>query len=133
MKTINVTDVSKIKNELNKYKKGKKLDIQHFNQAARLAWLGKVVLCRLDPEDPDCHAYLLYMQRPEGLAEHLITLDEEWSSVPFLSQIHILDAEQGDYLAAIFKEGMDCRARELEKLNQRDFYFEKFFKPGDER
>lgn len=133
MKTINVTDVSKIKNELNKYKKGKKLDIARFNQAARLAWLGRIVLCHLDPEDPDCRAYLLYMQRPEGLAEHLITLDEEWNGVAFLSQIHILDAEQGDYLSQIFKEGMDYRAQELEKLNQRDFYFEKFFKPDEKR
>lgn len=126
MKTINVTDIGKLKNELNKYRKGKKLDIRQFNQAARMAWLGKIVLCPLDPEDPDCHAYLLHLDPPQGLEEKLLDLDEE-----LISQIHVLDAEQGEYLAEIFQEGMQARAKALTELNRRDFYFQKFFKPGE--
>ena len=48
---IPVTDVGALKNELRKYKHGKKLDISQFNQAARLAWLGRIALSPLDPED----------------------------------------------------------------------------------
>ena len=61
MKSIKVTDVGQIKNELNKYRQGKKLEIRQFNQAARLAWLGKVTLMPLDPEDPETRSYLLYI------------------------------------------------------------------------
>ncbi len=126
MKQIKVTDVGQLKNELNKYKKGKKLDIRQFNQAARLAWLGKIVMSPLDPEDPECGAWLLHLQHPEGLAEHFLTLDED-----LMSQIHILDAEQGTYLAEILREGMEARVAQLKALNQRDFYFGKYFKPGE--
>ncbi len=127
MKEIKLTDVGQLKNELNKYKKGKKLDIRLFNQVARLAWLGRIVLSPLDPEDPDCRAWLLYLQPLDGLAREIITLDEDLNGMPFTSQIHILDAEQGGRLAQIFQEGMQQRARELEALNQREFYLEKFF------
>ena len=127
MKEIKLTDVGQLRNELAKYKKGKKLDIRLFNQVARLAWLGKIVLCPLDPEDAECKAWLLHLQPLEGLAAEIIRVDEDLNGQPFTSQIHILDAEQGGYLAQIFQEGMQQRARELEALNQRDFYLGKFF------
>ena len=123
MKSIKVTDVGQIKNELNKYKKGKKLDIRQFNQVARLAWLGKIVMMPLDLEDPECGSYLLYLEHPDGLAEHFLTLDED-----LMSRIHILDAEQGDHIAAILKEGMAERVAQFQMLNERDFYFSRYFK-----
>lgn len=131
MKSINVTDIGSLKNELRKYQKGKKLDIAHFNQAARLAWLGEIVLCPLDPQDPECDAYLLHLLPVEGIAAQILSLDDNLDGQPFLSRIHILDAEQGKYLVEIFEAGMRERVRDLESLNRRDFYFEKFFKPGD--
>lgn len=127
MKGIKIVDGGNIRNELAKYKKGKKLDIRLFNQVARLAWLGKIVLCPLDPDDPDCKSWLLHLQPLEGLAAELIRVDEDLNGTPFASQIHILDAEQGVHLADIFREGMQKRARELQMLAQRDFYFEKYF------
>jgi hypothetical protein len=127
MKDIRIVDAGALKNELAKYKKGKKLDIRLFNQVARLAWLGKIVLCPLDPEDPECRAWLLHLQPLEGLAAEIIRVDEDLNGQPFASQIHILDAEQGAHLADIFRAGMQNRARDLETLAQRDFYFEKYF------
>src|SRR3989338_3897560 len=127
MKGIKIVDAGNIKNELAKYRKGKKLDIRLFNQVARLAWLGRIVLCPLDPEDPQCKAWLLHLQPLGGLAAELIRIDEDLNGMPFASQIHILDAEQGAHLADILREGMHHRARELQALAQRDFYFEKFF------
>jgi hypothetical protein len=124
VKGIQITDVGTLRNELAKYKKGKKLDIRQFNQAARLAWLGRAVLSPLDPEDPECKAWLLYLQRPEGLAEHCLVIDED-----LLQTIHILDAEQGAHLAAILGEGVKERAAGLDALNRRDFYLEMFFDP----
>lgn len=123
MKSIKVTDVGSLKNELNKYKKGKKLDIRYFNQAARMAWLGKISMSPVDAEDPDCQAWLLHVQAPEGFAAHFVDTDED-----LINEIHILDAEQGQYLVEIMREGMTARAEELQKLNRRDFYFGKFFK-----
>lgn len=123
MKSIKVTDVGQIKNELNKYKKGKKLDIRQFNQVARLAWLGKIVMMPLDLEDPDCGSFLLYLEHPEGLAAHFVTLDED-----LMSRIHILDGEQAEHISAILKAGMAERVAHLQALNQRDFYFGKYFK-----
>ena len=128
MKTIKVTDVGQIKNELNKYKKGKKLDIRHFNQVARLAWLGKITMSLLDPEDPEGRAYLLHVQPPEGLAEHFLNVDED-----LMSQIHILDGEQGEYLTEILRAGLAERVAQFKALDQRDFYFGKFFKDGDQK
>jgi len=128
MKEIKLTDVGQLKNELAKYKRGKKLDIRLFNQVARLAWLGKIVLCPLDPEDPECKAWLLHLEPLGGLASEIIKVDEDLNGMPFASQIHVLDAEQGETLAAIFREGMEHRARELQALEGREFYLEKFFK-----
>lgn len=128
MKEIKLTDVGQLKNELAKYKRGKKLDIRLFNQVARLAWLGKIVLCPLDPEDPECKAWLLHLEPLEGLASEIIKVDEDLNGMPFASQIHVLDAEQGEALAAIFRDGMEHRARELQALEGREFYLEKFFK-----
>ncbi|MHB1677337.1 MAG: hypothetical protein ACYCSS_07340 [Sulfuriferula sp.] len=125
MKSIKVTDVGSLKNELNKYKKGKKLDIRYFNQAARLAWLGKITMSPLDIEDETCQSWLLHVQAPEGFMAHFITVDED-----LINEIHLLDAEQGQYLIEIMRAGLTARATELEKLNQRDFYFDKFFKAG---
>jgi hypothetical protein len=122
VKTINLTDVGALRNELAKYRKGKKLDIRQFNQVARLAWLGKIVLSPLDPEDADTQSWLLYVQRPESLAEHVLVVDED-----LYQFIHILDAEQGAHLAAILEQGVRERAAALEDLNRRDFYFEKYF------
>lgn len=127
MKSIKVTDIGSIKNELNKYKKGKKLGIHQFNQAARMAWLGKIVLSVLDPEDPECRSWLLFVQPLEGMAANLIQVDDE-----LFDQIHILDADQGRYLAEIMRDGLTARARELEALDNRDFYFVKFFKAAPE-
>ncbi len=124
MKGIQITDVGALRNALAKYRKGKKLDIREFNQAARLAWLGRAVLSPLDPEDPECRAWLLYLQRPEGLAEHCLVVGED-----LLQFIHILDAEQGRHLAAILEQGVKERAAGLEALNRRDFYLEKYFDP----
>jgi len=125
---IPVTDVGALKNELRKYKHGRKLDISQFNQAARLAWLGRVALSPLDPEDPECRAWLLHLERPEGLAGEIMEFDPE-----LLGRIHVLDAEQGERLAEILREGFESRAREIEQLARRDFYLDKFFRPEGER
>lgn len=82
------------------------------------------MLSPLDPEDPDCKAWLLYLQRPEGLAEHCLVVDED-----LLQFIHVLDAEQGAHLVAILGEGVKARAGELEALNRRDFYLDRYFDP----
>ncbi|MFZ1910151.1 MAG: hypothetical protein WAU52_13810 [Burkholderiales bacterium] len=126
MKSIDIADIGALKNELRKYKLGKKLDISQFNQAARLAWLGRIVLSPLDPEDPECRAWLLHLERPEGLAGEMLEIDVE-----LLGRIHILDAEQGERLAEILREGFEARARELDALARRDFYLGKFFRPKD--
>lgn len=125
-KEIRLTDVGQLKNELAKYRRGKKLDIRLFNQVARLAWLGKIVLCPLDPEDAECKAWLLRLEPLDGLAAEIIRVDEDLNGMPFASQIHVLDAEQGEALAAVFREGMEHRARELQALERREFYLERF-------
>lgn len=127
MKSIKLTDVGQIKNELNKYKKGKKLDIGQFNQAARLAWLGKLVLMPLDVEDPETLSYLAYLDYPDPFVSHFMTLDED-----LVGHIFILDAEQGRALAAIVQQGVRDRAALYEDLNQRDFYFSQFYRPTPE-
>ena len=127
MKPIKVTDVGQLKNELNKYKRGKKLDIRQFNQAARLAWLGLITLSPLDPDDPECRAWLLHLRAPEGFAAHFLNIDED-----LLNQIHILDSEQGQHLADILRRGLTQRAEELQALDRRDFYFGKYFQTAPE-
>ena len=84
------------------------------------------MLCPLDPEDPECKAWLLRLEPLEGLAAELIKVDEDLNGMPFASQIHVLDAGQGEALAAIFREGMEHRARELQTLERREFYLERF-------
>jgi hypothetical protein len=121
MKGIQVTDLGALRNQLAKYKQGKKLDLRQFNQAARLAWLGKAVLSPLDPEDSECRAWLLYLERPTGIAEHCLIVDED-----LFQYIHILDADQGTALAAIIEQGVKERAAGLDELNRRDFYYERF-------
>lgn len=130
MKSIKVTDVGHIKNELNKYKQGKKLEIRQFNQAARLAWLGKVTMQPLDPEDPETRSFLIHIDYPDNFAAHFLNVDEDLAG-----RVFILDAEQGEYLAQIVEQGVRDRAALLEDLDKRDFYFAKFFKSdegGDE-
>jgi len=124
MKEIRLTDVSRLKNELARLRKGRKLGIHEFNQAARLAWLGLAILAPLDPDDPACEAWLLYCERPQGLAAAALAIDE-----PLFTRIHVLDAEQGDRLRAVLREGIEARSVELDRLNQRDFYFDQFFDP----
>jgi hypothetical protein len=119
-----VTDVGALKNELRKYKHGRKLEISQFNQAARLAWLGRVSLSPLDPEDAECRAWLLHLERPEGLAGEILQLDEA-----LLGRMHVLDAEQGERLVEIMKEGFQARAREFSALDSRDFYLDRFLRP----
>lgn len=121
-----VTDLSELKNELRKYKHGKKLDIRQFNQAARLAWLGKIVMQPLDPTDAETKSYLLYVDHPEELPAQIMDPDED-----LVGQIHILDSEQGYALAQILEEGMYARVGLYRELAQRDFYFEKFYTGGD--
>jgi hypothetical protein len=128
MKTLQVTDLSALRNELRKYQHGRKLDIRQFNQAARLAWLGRVSLSPLDPEDPECRAWLLHLERPEGLAGATLSIDED-----LLGRIHVLDGEQGDRLAEILREGFAARAQDLQALDARDFYLERFFRPKEQR
>jgi len=127
MKNIKVTDVGQLKNEINKYKKGKKLDIRQFNQAARLAWLGKAVMMPLDVEDPDTKSYLVYLDYPDAFAAHFLNLDED-----LVGQIFILDAEQGQFLAEIVEQGVRDRAALHEDLDKREFYFGKFYRPEPE-
>lgn len=121
-----VADAGALKNALRKYTHGRKLDIPQFNQAARLAWLGRIVLSPLDPEDAGCRAWLLHLERPEGLAGELLHLDED-----LMGRIHVLDAEQGARLAEILREGVAARAREIASLDQRDFYLGKFMRQDE--
>ena len=120
---ISVTDVGALKNARRKYTRGRKLTIPEFNQAARLAWLGCVALSPQDPEDPECHAWLLHLQHPAGLAGELLHLDEA-----LMGRMHVLDAEQGAKLAEILREGVEARARDLAALDCRDFYLGKFLR-----
>ena len=122
MKSIKLTDINQVKNELNKYKKGKKLDIRQFNQAARLAWLGKLVMKPLDVEDPETQSYLLYVDYPDDFSANFLNLDDD-----LVGHIFIVDAEQGRYLAEIVQQGVRDRAALYEDLNTRDFYFKKFY------
>lgn len=122
MKDIKITSVGDIKNELRKYKSGKKLDINQFNQVARIAWLGKIVLQPLDPEDPETKSWLLYIDYPEPMPEHILNTDQD-----LIGRIHILDAAQGGALANVFEQGMQQRAGLYEELKQRDFYLEHFY------
>ena len=126
MKSIPITDVSSLKNELKKYKMGKKLEIPRFNQLARMAYLGLLVMTPLDPEDPSCKSFLVHIQEPQGLAAHFIDLDEDLQD-----GILILDSEQSMAMAGIMQAGVEERVRWHQALNERDFYFSVFYRPKD--
>ena len=122
MKTIKVTDTGTLKNELNKYRKGKKLDLNQFNQIARLAWLGKVVLQPLEPTDPEVKSYLMYCEFPDLVPEQILNTDQD-----LIGRIHIVDSEQGDALARILEQGFHDRVALYKDLAQKDFYFQEFY------
>ncbi|WP_017941156.1 MULTISPECIES: hypothetical protein [unclassified Thioalkalivibrio] len=127
MKSMKIANIGEIRNELNKYKKGKKLDIHQFNQVARLAWLGKIVMQPLDLEDPDCKSFLVYIQEPEELAAHFLDTDQELTG-----GIHIIDGEQAMAMVEIMRSGVEERAKLYEDLSRSDFYFRYFYQPGEE-
>ncbi len=126
MKSIKVTDTGTLKNELNKYRKGKKLDINQFNQVARLAWLGKIVLQPLEPTEPEVKSYLLYCDFPDVIPEQILNSDED-----LIGRIHIVDSEQGDALARIVEQGFNERVALYRELAQKDFYFDEFYGKKD--
>lgn len=121
MKKIDITNISDIRNQLNRYRKGKKFDIRQFNQAARLAWLGKLVMQPLDPEDETCRSFLVYADYPDALATDILDTDEE-----VIGQMHIVDAEQSEALIKIMRMGMEERAKLYDDLSRSDFYFRYF-------
>ncbi|WP_038053597.1 hypothetical protein [Thioalkalivibrio sp. ALJ1] len=125
MKSMKIANIGEIRNELNKYKKGKKLDIHQFNQVARLAWLGKIVMQPLDLEDPECKSFLVYIQEPEELAAHFLDTDQELTG-----GIHIIDGEQAMAMVEIMRSGVEERAKLYEDLSRSDFYFRYFYQPG---
>lgn len=127
MKSMKIANIGEIRNELNKYKKGKKLDIHQFNQVARLAWLGKIVMQPLDLEDPECKSFLVYIQEPEELAAHFLDTDQELTG-----GIHIIDGEQAMAMVEIMRSGVEERAKLYEDLSRSDFYFRYFYQPGQE-
>ena len=127
MKSMKIANIGEIRNELNKYKKGKKLDIHQFNQVARLAWLGKIVMQPLDLEDPDCKSFLVYIQEPEELAAHFLDTDQELTG-----GIQIIDGEQAMAMVEIMRSGVEERAKLYEDLSRSDFYFRYFYQPGQE-
>jgi len=126
MKTIKVSDIGEIKNQLRKYKHGKKLDIHQFNQVARLAWLGKLILQPLDPLDAECKAVLTYVDVADDLAEHFLRTDEDLSG-----HIHIVDGEQAKALIQVIELGVKERAALYQDLKNRDFYFNYFYQTDD--
>ena len=128
MKSIKVTNLGEIRNELNKYKRGKKFDIHQFNQVARLAWLGKIVMHPLYREDPECKSFMLYCDFPEEFQNHFLDFDQD-----LLCQMHIVDGEQAEALTQILRLGMEERAALYQSLRQRDFYFDRFYKSRDKR
>ncbi|WP_018949895.1 hypothetical protein [Thioalkalivibrio sp. ALMg11] len=127
MKSMKIANIGEIRNELNKYKKGKKLDIHQFNQVARLAWLGKIVMQPLDLEDAECKSFLVYIQEPEELAAHFLDTDQELSG-----GIHIIDGEQAMAMVEIMRSGVEERAKLYGDLSRSDFYFRYFYQPGQD-
>ncbi|MGM0552811.1 MAG: hypothetical protein ACQETK_03225 [Pseudomonadota bacterium] len=127
MKSMKIANIGEIRNELNKYKKGKKLDIHQFNQVARLAWLGKVVMQPLDPQDAECKAFLVYIEEPEELAAHFLDTDQELTGA-----MHIVDGEQAGALVEVLRSGVEERARLYQDLSRSDFYFRYFYQPGQD-
>lgn len=122
MKNIKVTDLGAIKNELRKYKAGVKLDINQFNQVARLAWLGKIVMQPLEPTDPDTKSFLVYVEDPGEFIEHFLRTDQD-----LLGRMHIVDGQQAEALIKVLELGVQERAALYQDLKMRDFYFSHFY------
>ncbi|MCA1791799.1 MAG: hypothetical protein LC667_18690 [Thioalkalivibrio sp.] len=127
MKSLKVTNIGEIRNELNKYKRGKKFDIHQFNQVARLAWLGQVVMQPLDQEDADCKSFLMFIQEPDELPAHFLDTDQD-----LMGAMHIVDGEQAEALIQVLRSGVEERAKLYEDLSRSDFYFRYFYRPKDE-
>lgn len=128
MKSLKITNIGEIRNELNKYKKGRKFDIHQFNQIARLAWLGRVVMQPLDPQDAECKSFLVFVQEPDELAAHFLNTDQE-----LMGAMHIVDGEQAEALIQVLRGGVEERAKLYEDLSRSDFYFRYFYRPRDEK
>ncbi|MDH5545654.1 MAG: hypothetical protein OEZ43_08680 [Gammaproteobacteria bacterium] len=122
MKDIKVTDIGAIKNELRKYKAGAKLDINQFNQVARIAWLGKLVMQPLDPMDANAKSFLVYVDDSGEFIEHFLRTDQD-----LLGRMHIVDGDQAQALIKVMEQGFAERSLLYQDLKQRDFYFEHFY------
>lgn len=127
MKSLKITNIGEIRNELNKYKKGKKFDIHQFNQLARIAWLGRLVMQPLEPTDAEYKAFLVYVHEPDEFAQHFLDTDQE-----LLGAMHIVDGEQAMALIEVLRGGVEERAKMYEDLARSDFYFRYFYQPKDE-
>ena len=128
MKTIKIKQVGNLKNELRKYTAGKKLDINQFDQMARLAWLGKLIFQPLEPTDPTCKSLMVYAEFPTEFQEHFLKTDDD-----LVGCMHIVDAEQGEALIKIMEQGVKERAALYADLKQRGFYFDHFYTPNSEK
>lgn len=122
MKTIKIKQVGNLKNELRKYTAGKKLDINQFDQMARLAWLGKLIFQPLEPTDPNCKSLMVYAEFPSEFQEHFLKTDDD-----LVGCMHIVDAIQGEALIKIMEQGVNERAVLYADLKQRGFYFDHFY------
>lgn len=127
MKSTKITNIGEIRNELNKYRRGKKFDIHQFNQIARLAWLGRIVMQPLDPQDAECKSFLVFVQEPDELASHFLDTDQDLTGA-----MHIVDGEQAEALIQVLRSGVEERARLYEDLSRSDFYFRYFYRPRDD-
>jgi hypothetical protein len=127
MKSLKVTNIGEIRNELNKYKRGRKFDIHQFNQVARLAWLGRVVMQPLDPQDAETRSFLIFIQEPDELAAHFLNTDHELTGA-----MHIVDGDQAEALIQVLRSGVEERAKLYEDLSRSDFYFRHFYRPEAE-
>jgi len=93
---------------------------------ARLAWLGRVVMQPLDPQDPETRAFLVLVQEPDELAAHFLNTDQD-----LLGAMHIIDGEQSEALIQVLRSGVEERAKLYEDLARSDFYFRHFYRPKE--
>ncbi|MDH3326016.1 MAG: hypothetical protein OEM38_04780 [Gammaproteobacteria bacterium] len=121
-------EVGNLKNELRKYTAGKKLDINQFDQMARLAWLGKLIFQPLEPTDPTCKSLMVYAEFPTEFQEHFLNTDDD-----LVGCMHIVDSEQGAALIKVMEQGVNERAVLYEDLKQRRFYFDHFYNPKPDK
>lgn len=128
MKTIKIKEVGNLKNELRRFTAGKKLDINQFDQMARLAWLGKLIFQPLDTTDPGCQSLMVYAEHPGEFPEHFLNTDDD-----LVGCMHIIDAEQGRALIKVMEQGVKERAALYADLKQRGFYFDHFYQPKKEK